>query len=185
MFDYLQPRNGPVVDGLEAQEVVYAKDQPEYVPLRTLKSSGPIGRVISRWTLTPQQRQAVADGADIFLELSTFHAPLQSISMAVSDGKLDPNWVKMCLLNQRLTPDEIETLDIVVPGEKVCAPTGGELLRGDFDARLQRYEALLSKGFNINYIRALEGLDLLPDDLEVAADVCVKAAISGVRKASQ
>jgi hypothetical protein len=48
MLDYLQPHNGPVVDGLEQQEVVYAKDQPEYNPLRTLKSSGRMGAVISR-----------------------------------------------------------------------------------------------------------------------------------------
>jgi hypothetical protein len=100
MFDYLSPKNGPVIDGLEAQEVVYAKDQPEYIPLRTLKSNGSMGAVISRWSLTPEQRKAVADGADIFLELSTFGNPLQPIRMAISDGKLDPDWVRVCLLEQ-------------------------------------------------------------------------------------
>jgi len=185
MFDYLQPRNGPVVDGLEDQEVVYAKKSLEYAPLRTLVSSGRMGGVISRWTLTPEQRKAIAEGADIYLELSTFHQLLQPIRMAVSDGKLDPRWVKMCLLDQSLTPDEIETLEIVVPGDAACAPTGNELLRGDFHARLERYESLLSQGVGLNYIRALEGLDPLPDDLEAAADVCVRAAISGIRKASQ
>ena len=89
MFEYLSPRNGPVIDGLESKEVVYAKDQPEYIPLRTLKSDGSMGAVISRWTLTPEQRKAVADGADIFLELSTFHNPLQPIRMAISDGNVD------------------------------------------------------------------------------------------------
>ena len=29
MFDYLNPRDGAVVDGMEAQEVVYAANQPE------------------------------------------------------------------------------------------------------------------------------------------------------------
>jgi hypothetical protein len=89
MFDYLSPKDGPVIDGLESQEVVYAKDQPEYIPLRTLKSDGPMGAVISRWTLTQEQRIAVVNGADIFLELSTFGNPLQPIRMAVSDGKMD------------------------------------------------------------------------------------------------
>ena len=115
MLDYLQPRDGPVVDGLASHEVVYAKDQPEYNPLRTLRSDGPMGRVISRWTLTPEQRKAVAEGADVFLELSTFHKPLQPIRIAVSDGNLDPCWFRIALLNHSLTPDEIETLDIVVP----------------------------------------------------------------------
>lgn len=89
MFDYLSPKNGPVIEGLESKEVVYARDQPEYIPLRTLKSDGPMGAVISRWTLTSEQRKAVADGADIFLELSTFHHPLQPIRMAISDGRVD------------------------------------------------------------------------------------------------
>lgn len=121
MFDYLQPRNGPVVDGLEHQETVYAKDQPEYVPLRTLRSNGRMGAVISRWTLTPEQRKAVAEGADIFLELSTFHGPLQPTRVAISDGHLDPRWVRLCLLEQDLTPDEMEAVEITIAAEGVVA----------------------------------------------------------------
>lgn len=106
MFDYLQPRNGPVVDGMEAQEVVYAKDQPQYIPLRALVSDGPMGAVISRWTLTADQRKAVAEGADIFLESNTFHQPLQPIRMAISDGKLDNDWIRVCLLGQKAVSQE-------------------------------------------------------------------------------
>jgi hypothetical protein len=36
--------------------------------------------------LTPEQREAVANGADIFLELITFHMPMNPIRIAVSDG---------------------------------------------------------------------------------------------------
>ena len=101
MFDYLEPRNGPVVDGLENKEIVYVANQPEYIPLRTLKGVGPMGNVISRWTLTPAQREAVANGADIFLELSTFNHPLQPIRIAVSDafGEAFAEWFTVCLLN--------------------------------------------------------------------------------------
>ena len=108
MFSYLNPRNGPVVDGLETQETVYAKDQPEYIPLRTLKADGSMGAVISRWSLTPEQRKAIADGADIFLELSTFHGPLQPTRMAISDasGSAFADWFKVCLLNQGLIRDD-------------------------------------------------------------------------------
>lgn len=102
MFEYLKPRNGPVVDGLEMQEVVYAADQPEYIPLRSLRANGRMGAVISRWTLTPEQRKAVTEGADLFLELSTFGAPLQPIRLVVSDtaGSKFADWFKVCILNQ-------------------------------------------------------------------------------------
>jgi hypothetical protein len=100
MFDYLQPRDGAVVDGLESKEIIYAKNQPEYNPLRTLVSAMPDRRVWSRWTLTPEQRKAVAEGADIFLEYLTFGRPLQPLRMAVSDGKLDLDWVKTELLDE-------------------------------------------------------------------------------------
>lgn len=86
MFDYLTPADRPVVDGLEEHEIVAAKDQPEYIPLRCLRSHGIEGNVMSRWTFTPDQRKAVAEGADIFLTLMTFHRPLQPILLAVSDA---------------------------------------------------------------------------------------------------
>lgn len=86
MLDYLAPKDGPVIDGRESEEVVFAEDQPEYIPLRTLVD-GENARVTSRWTLSPEQRKLVNDGADIFLELTTFGTPLQPIRMAVGDGK--------------------------------------------------------------------------------------------------
>lgn len=92
-FEYLNPVDGPVIPGLEQFELVYAKNQPQYRPLHTLKSEYPDGKVMSRWTLTPAQRAAVAAGADIFLELMTFHGPLQPITMAVATD-INPDYVK-------------------------------------------------------------------------------------------
>jgi hypothetical protein len=89
MYDYLSPKDGPIFEGLEHREIVYAKDQPEYIPLRTLVSIGPDRKVLSRWSLTSKQREAVANGADIFLELSTFGKPLQPIRMMIGDGAPD------------------------------------------------------------------------------------------------
>lgn len=85
MFEYLQPRDGPVIDGLEEHEVILAKDQPEYVPLRVL-----IGRTLqrpmmSRFTLTPEQREAIANGADLFINQLTFDDKFHPISIAVGD----------------------------------------------------------------------------------------------------
>jgi hypothetical protein len=100
MWDYMQPKDGPVVDGLESQEIVYAEHQPQYIPLRTLRGSGKFVPVISRWSPTEEQRKLIADGADIYLELSTFGHPLTPIRMVVSDGKLDNDWVRVCVLGQ-------------------------------------------------------------------------------------
>jgi hypothetical protein len=99
---YLNPKDGPVFEGLEHKEVVYAKDQPQYRPLRTLVSSGEDRKVISRWTLTDEQRIAVANGADIFLTLATYGSPLQPILMAVSSGNIDPKVVRTELLDEQL-----------------------------------------------------------------------------------
>lgn len=89
MLSYLTPKDGPVIKGLEHKEVVYAKHQPEYIPLRTLVTDDLERRVISRWTLTPEQREAVAKGCDIFLELLTFGKPLQPIRLFLNDGAGD------------------------------------------------------------------------------------------------
>lgn len=82
---YLKPKNGPVVAELESLEIVFAKDQPEYPPLRALRSTAPRGNVLTRWAPTQQQRECIAHGADIFLSLSTFGNPLQPIQMIVAD----------------------------------------------------------------------------------------------------
>ena len=104
MFEYLSPKDGPVFEGFEKLEIVYAKHQPQYAPLRTLVSTGPERAVISRWTLTPEQRKAVADGADIILELATFGKPLQPIRMMVTDGKVDSLWLVDQLFIDRTPP---------------------------------------------------------------------------------
>lgn len=116
MFEFLQSAVAPVIPGLEEFEVVYAKHQPEYNPLRTLKADTngiPLLEqwidllahlrtleartnavpVLSRWTLTAEQRQAVANGADIYLELLTFGGPLQPIRMAVGKD-LNPDFFR-------------------------------------------------------------------------------------------
>lgn len=84
-FEYLWPKDGPVVEGLEVYENVYAANQPQYLPLRTLSSDDRERRVLSRWALTPEAKAAIANGADIFLELMTFKRDLQPIRLAVGN----------------------------------------------------------------------------------------------------
>lgn len=106
MFRYLLPKDGPVFEGLEYREVVYAKDQPQYLPLRALRSDDPSGRVVTRWTLTDEQRKDIANGKDIFLMLLTFGQPLQPIQIAIGSGTEDKDWVEKVLLDEwePLTP---------------------------------------------------------------------------------
>ena len=88
MISYLSPSDGPVIPGFESQEVVYAKNQPQYLPLRTLVADPDAkARVISRWSPTEEQRRMLAEGKDIFLELLTFGAPLQPILLWIADDK--------------------------------------------------------------------------------------------------
>lgn len=84
-FSFVDPHDGPVIVGLEKFETVYAKDQPQYRPLRTLP-----GRrgdsAIARFHFTDEQRKAIAEGADIYLELLHFRGPLApSLIMVMSE----------------------------------------------------------------------------------------------------
>lgn len=74
-FDYLKPAVGPVVDGLEDHERIVALEQGQYIPLRTLPGEGGM-TAIYRCELTAEQRQMVADGADVLVEIMTFRGPM-------------------------------------------------------------------------------------------------------------
>jgi len=95
MFQFLNPKDGPVIPGFEREEIVYAKDQPQYKPLRVLRTGNDDVSVITRWTLTPEQRKAVAEGADIFLELLTFGHSLQPVRIGVGcdQDRFPDEWI--------------------------------------------------------------------------------------------
>lgn len=77
-FDYLSTDPAqPVFDGLDEFEKIYAlgQDKEGYTPIRTLP--GENGKsAIYRLPLTESQRQMVADGADILVEILHFGGPL-------------------------------------------------------------------------------------------------------------
>ena len=91
-FHYLRAAEH-VSEELKQFEVRYAEEQPEYIPLAVLRSQDRRGKVMSRWPLTDGQRKAIAAGADIYLELLTFHEPLQPIVMFITD-KLNSEYVR-------------------------------------------------------------------------------------------
>lgn len=78
----------PTDPGPPGDKVVYAEDQPEYLPLITrvpiLTPGEPI-IVRTRWQPTDEERQKLAEGADILLDVTTFGAPLQPLSLRIAE----------------------------------------------------------------------------------------------------
>jgi len=62
--------------------IVYAEDQPEYLPLPAHKTDD--GVVTSCWGLSFWERLKVAVTGRIFLQVLTFNQPLQPLMMSVN-----------------------------------------------------------------------------------------------------
>ena len=73
-------------DSALVEKVTYAKDQPQYLPLTVLRKRTPHVPVLSRWRLTDEERMLIATGADLYLELWTFGAPLQPIVLTIGQS---------------------------------------------------------------------------------------------------
>lgn len=69
-------------------EVVYAKDQPEYIPLPAIRFPAQEGLVVTRWTFTSEERDAIYDGADLYLATWTFNQPLQPLLLTTSPEEI-------------------------------------------------------------------------------------------------
>lgn len=67
-----------------AAEGVIAENQLEYsaLPIASVLRNG-CQAVLTRWTMTPAERAAVAAGEDIYLTQLTFGHPLQPIAIQV------------------------------------------------------------------------------------------------------
>jgi len=72
----------PVVKGSEDLEAVYAKDQPEYLPLPALPVDDGT-RIITRWKLTLRERVRLLLTGDLYLQVLTFRRPLQPVALSV------------------------------------------------------------------------------------------------------
>lgn len=59
--------------------IVYAEGQPQYRLLPAVRLDSDDRRVISCWSLTDDERAAIANGADLYLQQLTFGIDLQPI----------------------------------------------------------------------------------------------------------
>lgn len=55
---------------------VYAKDQPEYIPLPVFKADTPEGQCISCWELSFTERLRILFTGKLWVSLMTFNKPL-------------------------------------------------------------------------------------------------------------
>lgn len=71
--------------GFFQQTVVYAKDQPEYIPLPAHKTKD--GHVTSCWTFTLKERLRILFGAKVYWTQMTFNRPLQPVRPSLDFGE--------------------------------------------------------------------------------------------------
>jgi hypothetical protein len=63
------------------EKVVYAKDQPPYLPLPTCRT--PDGEVVTRWKPNWKARLALLFGADFYLVMLSFNQPLTPVRVSL------------------------------------------------------------------------------------------------------
>ena len=73
----------PVCPGSEEIEIVLAKDQPEYNKLPCVYLDTPARPMISRWRLSDEEREAIANGAEVVLTQLTFCLPFRPVNLQI------------------------------------------------------------------------------------------------------
>ena len=68
----------PPIPGMNLPEVVFAKDQPEYVPLPAVVVDEGT-RIITRWQLSFRERLRILFKGNLWLSVLTFGKPLQPV----------------------------------------------------------------------------------------------------------
>ena len=77
-MNYLLPI-APEIPFLES--VVYAKDQPEYIPLPASRT--PDGEVVTCWKLSWKDRLRILLGLNFYVTLLTFNIPLTPLRVSI------------------------------------------------------------------------------------------------------
>lgn len=75
----------PVIKGHE--EVVYAKDQPEYLPLPAIRQSD--GCIVTRWQMSWRERIKALLTGSIYLEVLAFNCPLQPLKLSIDPPEIE------------------------------------------------------------------------------------------------
>ena len=73
----MQPLN------FEGANVVFAANQPEYIPLPAEYRGGKSGEILTCWELTQEELQRIQETGKIWLGVLTFGQPLQPLLLSV------------------------------------------------------------------------------------------------------
>lgn len=79
-------------DSVPGRAVVLGREQPEYQALAAWRLDDELGTIVTRWQLTPEDRAAIAAGADVYITLLTFDQPLQPIAVALDPKEILERW---------------------------------------------------------------------------------------------
>jgi hypothetical protein len=73
----------PVIPGDYREDTIFAKDQPEYIPLPAYRVGDSRGTVVTRWHVSLRERIRILIFGDIWLTMLTFYQPLQPVKLDV------------------------------------------------------------------------------------------------------
>ncbi len=80
----------PISPQTGGTETVFAKNQPEYQPLpiaiHRVPDNARARYLVSRWQPTPEQREAIARGEDIYVAQLNFQTPMTPMIVQVGPG---------------------------------------------------------------------------------------------------
>lgn len=86
----------PVLPGFESREIIFGKDQPQYLPLPALPSSGEKRCVTSRWRLTFVERLTLLFTGSLYVQQLTYGNKLQPAVLTVSPTAAANRHVEYC-----------------------------------------------------------------------------------------
>jgi hypothetical protein len=114
---YLMIPSSPVLPGYEEMiaESVFAKDQPQYLPLPSIIIPGPDGEVLTRWELTNEEKALLLSGGSIYLSIWTFGQPLQPIKLRVATPKMIVEEQRDIMLTDDNPTPDVSTVEDAPP----------------------------------------------------------------------
>lgn len=88
-MEIIDPRVEAAVLPVGSKPLIFGKDQADtYQPLPSIIT--PAGKVITRWTLTDDEKRRLIEGEDLYLTIHTFNFPLQPVLLTV--GPCPSHW---------------------------------------------------------------------------------------------
>lgn len=105
----------------DAPEIKLAEGQPQYQVLPVIAGNGPFYPVTSRYTFTPEERERIAAGGDIWITLLTFNE--RRTTQPIMVWAHEPALEQITDINPCLSP----------PRGLGCAPADGEAVHIHLD----------------------------------------------------